>query len=363
VSAFHGFGRLAFLAQGHVWLLDGTSDRFLDLGRSEFNDARLLGWSASGRLLVFRTGANLTYYDSVSGATKLGGASDAPALSPTTDEIAIRTASGILVGDQWLVQTARVESMAWSVDGRQLVYTDADPQAVHKVGLDTKGVVTIRVATEAPVSVQGLWRDGTVLAREEPGCISCVADGQQPFAIRPDGRLAKLPVMPRSPDLHAWSPDHAFLLVTQGFDRILWKGKSLAVCDSTATCRTLPQPDSRFDYQGRWSSDGRRLAFLRAPLLTTPGFPPSLVRSWYSAHELWTSKPDGSAARHIDPAPGAVYADWAADSRHLLEIRGQQLWLLNSETGTSKWVAGPLDAGDLTYYGWYDWPGQVSWWR
>jgi hypothetical protein len=221
--------------------------------------------------------------------------------------------------------------------------------------------MTCQVAGEVAVSVQGLWHDGTVLGLEEPTCISCRADGQRPLAIRPDGSRLKLPVMLRAEGLRSWSPDHSALLVTQGGSRVLWEGKSLAVCDSSATCQTLPQPEGWFHYQGRWSPDGSRLVFLRAPVLPTPGFPTDVIRAWYSAHELWTSKPDGSDARRVDPVGGAVYAEWAADGRHLLEIRGGQLWLLDSETGASRWIAGPLDSGELTYYGWYDWPGRVSW--
>jgi hypothetical protein len=312
-TAFHGFGKLAFVAQGHIWLLDGETDRLVDLGPGP--ERPLMGWPATGKLYLWRPGAQAVYHDPANGS--VGGRGDLTIWSPVGDEIVTAAAAGV--------------------------------------------VITGQVAGEVAVSVQGLWHDGTVLGLEEPTCISCRADGQRPLAIRPDGSRLKLPVMLRAEGLRSWSPDHSALLVTQGGSRVLWEGKSLAVCDSSATCQTLPQPEDWFHYQGRWSPDGSRLVFLRAPVLPTPGFPTDVIRAWYAAHELWTSKPDGSDARRVDPVGGAVYAEWAADGRHLLEIRGGQLWLLDSETGASRWIAGPLDSGELTYYGWYDWPGRVSW--
>jgi dipeptidyl aminopeptidase/acylaminoacyl peptidase len=364
-ASFHGFGKLALAAAGNVWLIDGFQDRLIDLGPASFRSNLFVGWSASGRYLSFRPGANTMTYDTETDQATGGGTSDVPRWSPATDRLAIGTAGGLMVEDRILAQGGKVNSVAWSPDGRLIAYQD-DP--VVAVIIDAK-TGTRQAQLSFPdhrrFSVDSWSTDGrALLVFESFQCISCAADGQAPWLLSLGGLPAvQLPNALQHRALRSWSPAAPLLLLTQGGGRVFWDGKSQAVCDRHASCRNLPQPEGEFDFQGRWSPGGGEIAFLRAPLLEGAGFAPPRIQDWYRQHELWASALDGTGARQVDPARGAVWADWAADGRHLLEVRDRWLWLLDSATGTSVPITGPLDDVELIYYGWYDWDAAIAWWR
>jgi hypothetical protein len=363
--SFHGFGKLAFAAAGHVWLLDGFKDRLIDLGPASTRSNLFLGWSASGRYLSLRPGANTITYDTETDQTIGGGTSDVPRWSPAADRLAIGTSGGLMVEDRILARGGRVSSLAWSPDGRLIAYQDDPAAAVIVDAKSGSPRAKLSFPDQRRFSVDSWSTDGrALLVFESHHCISCVADGQPSWLLSLDGRApVQLPGALQHRALRSWSPAAPLLLLTQGGNRVFWDGKSQAVCDLAGSCRGLPQPANQFDFRGRWSPGGREIAFLRAPVLEGAGFAPPRIQDWYRQHELWASAPDGTGARQVDPARGAVWADWAADGRHLLEIRDRWLWLLDNASGTSVPITGPLDDVELTYYGWYDWDAAVAWWR
>jgi Tol biopolymer transport system component len=92
----------------------------------------------------------------------------------------------------------------------------------------------------------------------------------------------------------------------------------------------------------KWSPDGSRLLFIRAPSRAEGG------------GELWVSSPDGSGARRVFEGADVVAADWSPDGNRLALVRqGEQtgelqLWLADRAGSNAQPVGPPIPGTSAT---------------
>jgi Tol biopolymer transport system component len=182
------------------------------------------------------------------------------------------------------------------------------------------------------------WPDGSGLLywMDPSGSASISADGLPlytvPLAAHRPHLLAGMLV---HPSWLAFSPDKHTVAVVAGGSREIWQGgKHVAICRSSGSCTSVPQPAGVVDLQASWSPNGKTLVFMRASASGPfgphghAGFTPYWVRRWQSTSRLWTAAADGSGVRRLTGAgPGALDPVWGSDGS-LLFVHADSLWLL-----------------------------------
>ena len=126
------------------------------------------------------------------------------------------------------------------------------------------------------------------------------------------------------------------------------------------------QPGSGVSLDPAWSPGVTLLAYVRAPVALTGGWPDA---AWYAAHALYTWNPSTGATRRIGGIDGANVPTWSADGRELLYVRDDGRWLASGARGSRVEIAYPLfpPAGLYKgftddYYGQIPWNAQFAWW-
>jgi hypothetical protein len=136
-------------------------------------------------------------------------------------------------------------------------------------------------------------------------------------------------------------------------------------------CLGLPvapagQPGSGISLDPSWSREGGLLAYVRAPIALTGGWPDA---AWYAAHSLYVWNTRTGATRQIAAIDGANVPTWSANGRDLLYVHDDGLWLAPTGRGTPIEIAHPLLPPSGLYsgftndfYGQIPWIHQFSWW-
>lgn len=85
------------------------------------------------------------------------------------------------------------------------------------------------------------------------------------------------------------------------------------------------------------------------------------ARAWIASRTLWITRSGGGAHQVRAAGKGIYQPQWGHDSRHLLFVRENVLWLLDLRGGTSRRVLGPFPQAQdpFGFYGHVQWP--VSW--
>lgn len=401
VEAFHGLGKLAYVRDGHLYILNGETDRLLEVPGTKAPGA--LAWSADGEWLAFRDGETGLFL--ADGAT--GRAHEIPGIpgqlgdfawSPTGSALAVSIAlyekgpEGPATGEIWLIddparpQPRRLAAtntpagaLHWAPDGKRLAYAITLPYTNPESRSDVLEVIPTSggqperwyTAESAGLDPAGWWPDGKgILFWLRPmHCVSCAMDGRplQSLAAGAARPLA-LPDTLLHRDWLSWAPDGRSLLIVRGGGRITWDMKQLATCDvTTGKCRDLPQPETAVSLDPAYAPDGSRIAFVRAARRPGQwGFGnQDELRAWVDSLTLWTSRPDGSEARQIGAAGSRIYAPaWAADSRHLLYVLDSAVWVIDADRPEPRQVAVLTAPASLFgYYGYIGWAHQVAWHR
>jgi WD40 repeat protein len=126
------------------------------------------------------------------------------------------------------------------------------------------------------------------------------------------------------------------------------------------------KPGSGVSLDPAWSPGGGLLAYVRAPIALTDGWPDA---AWYADHALYVWNTQTDATRRIATVDGANVPTWSASGRNLLYVRNNGLWLAPANRGSPSEIAYPLFpptslytsfAND--YYGQIPWTAQFSWW-
>ncbi|MCG0239946.1 MAG: hypothetical protein L6E13_12380 [Firmicutes bacterium] len=391
-EAFRGLGKLAFVREGRLYILDGETGALREVDGAA--PASAPSWSADGRWLAFRQGegdeSRIVVAEAATGAirelTGLPGPVEEYEWAATGSALAVAAGNAIwLVDDPARPQPRRLAApdgpfgaLTWSPDGRHIAYVvglpdenvEARSDALEVVDTAEGKAVRWYVAEEAGIVPAGWWPDsrGILFWVLPQHSNSIAADGlplqslalgsHEPVAL-PDTLLYQSWV--------AWRPGSGELLLVQGSGRPVWDGKALALCNpGTGACRNLPQPEDTVSLDPAWSPDGQRIALVRAQRRPEEwGFTgDDQVMEWVESRRLWVMAADGSGAREMATAGGGIYnPTWSRDGRHLLYVQKGALRVLDLETGQTRWVA---DLGepenDFGFYGHIgQWAQQMDW--
>ena len=394
IAAFRGQGHLAFLWGGLLYLLDGDRGSLRQITRS--GQASGLAWSPDGRWLAYTTGG----VSSANGQLWMVGVNGSAARriaeipgplstlhwAPRTDVLAIELPGVRHTSALWLISpTGRMRRIAasgdpiWSPDGKTLAYVETLPYTQPETRTDA--LYTVPVAGGAPTlrykaASSGIWTvrwwpDGLGLSFwiDVQHSESFAADGLGLYTMRLGAapRLLTYALTYRS--WQAWPPAGPNVLLIAHGGREIWHDKVLAVCDVIAArCHELAQPRGTVSLDPAWSPAGGRIAFVRArDLGLIGGFADARgVLSWVRSRALWTSDAHGGGARAIAAAGHGIYEpQWSADGHHLMYVRDNSLWLIDTNSGVPTRIVGPFptepDLFPVGYYGHLSWAATVAW--
>jgi dipeptidyl aminopeptidase/acylaminoacyl peptidase len=414
VRAFAGHGRLAFISGTTVWVLDGDrrSLRRIPTPAGLWPSQPL--FSADGRWLAFVRTRTTPWYVPGSGdqtgqlwlargdggdAHPVPGVANARLIgwSSTSDRLAVvagpiskrvpfesPTTVRLITpegGDRVRVRARGVGSAAWSPNGRELAVVTEDAH-LHmtlatypadggartlwgRFGRDTH----LNGMTEIVVRLAGWWRglgigvwvygDGMVHNNDATPLDLIDTPGATPRYLTSalsDGTTRVIAAGARRIAIVAD--------VSRGVDggRIVWDKKQLQIC-TRAACRPVSKDTRNVTLDPAWSTDGRLLVYAQAPDRTRGGWTQSTVSRWYASHRLRILDLRTGSIRTVTAARGATVPIWSPNSKTVLFVGEDGIWLLPHLRAKPVEIARPLFNGRWpNYYGQMAWPAQFAWW-
>jgi hypothetical protein len=404
LGAFRDHGRLAFISGSTLWLLDGTNGKLhrlptaggftpsqpqfshdgrwlayleqhqgpstgddyarLWLARSDGSDARpvrgfdvydLVGWSPTADALAVAAGPERT-------------TQPCPCYSPTTLRVVSPNGSYRTVA-----RTSWLYGAAWSPDGSKLaIAADRYPLATiavyparggrgttwlrmnNRQRLNGMNGVLFQIAGWWPQVGIGFWvfGDGMVHNNDETPLDVIAAPAAAPRTIGQTLSDGTTDVATAN------GFGQVAVVVDHGGGRAAWQDKHVELCDGhTQRCRLLPHAGGDVTVDPAWSPDGRTLAYAEAPNVVTGPWSQRAIAAWFNGHRVLLYNRASGRAQSLSAARGATALAWSRDSRSLLYIRNDAVWLLPSLTATPVRIATPL-------FRVHDWPqyyAQIAW--
>jgi hypothetical protein len=151
--------------------------------------------------------------------------------------------------------------------------------------------------------------------------------------------------------------------------RPFWQDEQVLTCHpTTLSCGPVRSAAGTISFDPVWAPDGSQLAYLVGKEVggeSEPGFLQSPVSSWYNSLQLWLYSTRTGRSTELPAAKGAVMPIWSADSKSLLYIDNDGLWLLKTPKSQPSEVTGPLlPSNDWNpYYAQVHWAGLFAWSR
>lgn len=412
-AAFSGQGNLAFVSQGSLWVLDGSTKALVAVrapglvpSNPSFSpDGKWLAFVASAEASQHYSGGFVlsTVVTSSLWMSRANGADARPVKglaisqafgwSPSADLFAVSVGSSTRVpfgtptavdlvspdgSVRPLVGDTSVTAAVWSPDGSALaVSTESGFESDHSQsatltsypvdgGLPTVWE-TLALDYIVPTGWWPTWGIGytTVSGGAVPGG-SGAADGSAFFTVAQPGarpRLlgATLENESTGPPTGTASGWLAFVQTTTG-GRTIWLGKQVVVCSPlTSSCSPVPHPAGTVTLDPAWSPSGSTLAYVQAPADQDAGFPQPTLYRWYGAHQLRLYDPSTGGSRSMTASQGSTAPSWSTDGSSFLYVSDDSLWL-HPAGGVPVRVAGPLYATYWpSYYGQVPFAAQFTW--
>lgn len=388
-EAFHGLGRLAFLKEGQIHILDGATDTVQVVENSE--GAGDMAWSQDGAWLAFVRDGELMIVatDRAVQPVDLPGPVNGFAWSPASNVLAVSLNPGEPAqtgGAIWLVTDPAepkaqplltldrpVGAVTWSPDGETLAYVTTLPSDAVELRSDALEVMPAAggeparwyVADQAGIELASWWPDGKgILFWAQPLHNSSIAANGLPLQSLAVGTTEPiaLPTMLLYPDWLSWHPSDGPLAMVAGGGRTVWDGKSMALCDTaTGECRTLPQLKEQVNLDASWSPGGEQIALVRAD--RRPGAWNSTseeeIADWVKSRTLWLTDPEGKNLREVASAGRGIYGPaWSKDGQHLVYVKDSALWVLDLEADRASKVVTLKEEVDR-----FGFCGAVNWWN
>ena len=385
-AAFLHYGDLAFVSEGGLWAFDGATGR-LSLLAPASEQPSLGEFSPNGRWLSYSVGT---------GQVWVAGADGRPRRPVTSGGGGQWLPDGDLVagGDVWHIplvgppeRTGALPTglVAWSAAGDRFAFESDSLVISHTKPssgtdrLEVSGSLAGRRVTwyQSKVSfssysgAQGNFLDLVRVLPQKKGIVftldpyrsaSLAADGLDLYEVRaPGGTAVKLGTTVG--DTVALGPPGMFSF-TNGPNRYAWVTKSVVTCSlSSGTCSPVPAPAGQLTLGPAWSPNGAILAYEEAPTSLASSFYQPTVQRWYAAHTLWLLRDGERTPVEIRAANGASAPVWSADSKSLMYVADNSLWLLPTLSSKPVHIESPLFTPGAwpNYYGQVDWAAQFAW--
>jgi hypothetical protein len=389
LSAWHGQGDLAFVSQGRLLVLDGSSevvrvvsgsittdyspqfspdgrwllyfpsDGGVWLARGNGTDTREIStggvaeWLPDSRLLL----GSWIYRIRLTGALlrQMPAPSDLVGTVSNSNQYVFESNTLKVDYPQSSTGIERVETSS-SLDGARTLWFEEHDSFTQKTGLHTD---FLDVVAALPRDV-GLVVSDDVDDSDE-------ADGRPLDVIRrPRGDLTPLATtLAQSAGGNVTLSSTGELAIGAGGDRYAWSEKAVEICSPSATnCRTVRELAETSTLDPAWSPNGSQLALVEAHNEPEASIGQAVVSSWYQTHRLAVMNASGGSPRLIPNTFGAATPMWSASGNMLLYVADDGLWTVaaNGNHAPTEIVA-PLFAPGAwpSYYGEVDWIDQFSW--
>lgn len=384
--AFHGYGDLAFVSLGGLYVLDGSDNKVAQLvplggGASDPQ------FSPNGKWLTFSQPACAACFELA--RANGTGARRVPLGASEDGRVAWLPDSQLLIGDNigrisatgQLVTVGQVPSdlVAWSAGWDEFVFetsqvrTGADGAFNGHWVLQMAGSLTGKrtVWYRSPISFnpasgrgfQGNQFAGAEVLPHHEGVLFSVdpgdaADNAGGFPLywlaKPGGQPQPFGRSRQG----ATSNRDGVVAIATGGNVYAWMDKQVEICDgSPAHCSVVKTPPGELSFDAAWSPRGNILAFVEAKAETAEDFLPSTVVKWYSTHHLFLLSEGSSGPVEVRGTQGAASPVWSANGKSLLYVADNSLWLLPHTGASPVRVASPL----LVPSNWGAYFGQINW--
>jgi Tol biopolymer transport system component len=398
-KAFSGQGRLAFVSENRLYVLDGSAAgkpatlHAVVIGRASGSHGSAAGepatldtvatgtvpgspaWSPDGRWLAFLVGTPSADGAVTTGALWLAGpdgqgahevvpTAGGFAWSPKADVVAVVSGLG---GKLFAVRPGQplypiFESLgltdaspAWSPDGREIAVAIVNLTAKKRfvssaidvfpaAGGIAPGVLASSRA-DAPI-VDGWWANGQGLFAwsDRHDSTSLAADGLPLVSYPLHGKPTTLATTLPYPSFAV--PGQGGVTLVTGGDRYPWNAKTIQGCAVSGNCGpamdATPVPVNLDPAAPalRWGEP--ILAFVHGASETTAGSSQQDLSAWYRTRKLWLWVGTGGNPQPFTRAGTGVAAPtWSANSQDILYVRNNALWLVPIFTASGDLPTAP----------------------
>lgn len=382
-ASFASHGNLAFISNGNLWVLDGTTGQ-LRLVAAAAQQPADPQFSPNGSWLSYSVASGQIWLAHADGSSPHPVAEGGAGWFPGGE---LRAGTGLwrvsATGAATRVATAPTGLAAWSPDGGRYAFvSDSLVFTRSATGIDRLEVSSSltgkrttwyasKVSFTRLSGAQGNFIDHVVVLPHQAGILftvdpdmsaSIAADGLGLYEIKtPGARPRKLGILTLDPISVASNGTFAF---TNGPNRYAWLTKRVETCvKAPAVCSSMRTLDGELSFDPALSPTGSALAFVEAPSSSVTNFFQSTLQRWYATHSLWVLQSGSRSPSEIKDANGASVPVWSANSKSLLYEADDALWLLPTVSSKPVRVAAPLfQPNDWpSYYGQIDWSSQFAW--